>query len=267
MAVVDLATPWREAASTPATDAAFRHRHDQLFELIRRQRAPAAERLATPAAPHPPVMRPDLVRLETRLARLADRGWRCPERVVVFLSAEPGPPFEVIPDPRDPLLVLFADRGADERLEAALVGAVACYHRWSGPTPIGRLAAQGTWDKWQAARNIPLAEWIYGAGLAVHAVADAFPDWPATAWLDVSAGELARLRQGEQRYRQRLESEIDQSGLGLVIRWLHGEAPPSLRRGPDGTVLPPAIGRYLGWRMLQHRVGRVGVLEAAGMGA
>ncbi len=269
MAIVDLATPWRDAAQSAAADAAFRDRHRQFFELIRRQRAPAAERLAAPGAPGAGQVNlpPDLARLEARLNRLVDRGWRRPERVVVFLSVEPGPPFEVIPDPDDPLLVLFADHVDDRWLEAALVGAVASHQRWMAHPAITQLAARGAWDKWQAGRQIPLAEWIYSAGLAVHAIADAFPEWSAADWLNISTGELTRLRQGEQRYSRMLESELDQAGLGLVIRWLDGDAPPSLRRGADGSLLPAAVGRYLGWRMLARRIARVGPIEAAGMGA
>jgi hypothetical protein len=51
------------------------------------------------------------------------------------------------------------------------------------------------------------------------------------------------------------------------MRWLDDDAPPAMRRCTDGFVVPCGAGRYLAWRMLEERVARVGLLEAAELGA
>jgi hypothetical protein len=272
VAVVDLVTPWWHASESAEHEAAFRARHAPLFEVLRRQRAAALNHIATP---------PDLDRhaaraadsataltLEAILAHHAAAGWRVPDRVVLLAGTEAGPAAEVLPEPDQRSVALYLDRAPGETVEAALIEAIATYHRWTDPAgtnPIARIAAQGDWDRWDAARRVPLAEWVYGAGIAVHALAAARPDWSAERLIGISRGGMARLRQRERELRRGLDADLDQAGVGLVLRWLDDHAPPALRRGADGHPLPLGVGRYLGWRMLAQRVARVGALAAAGM--
>jgi hypothetical protein len=120
------------------------------------------------------------------------------------------------------------------------------------------------WDRWQLARTIPLGEWLYTEGLGVHLAQALFPDAPAHRLLGASPGVLRRLRQREHALRDLLEPDLDQAGLGLVLRWLAPQAPASARTSGT-TVLPPFAGRYLAWRMLEERVKRVGIGEAMRM--
>jgi hypothetical protein len=71
----------------------------------------------------------------------------------------------------------------------------------------------------------------------------------------------------ERELQSHLDADLDGSGPGLLMRWLDDDASPAMRRCADGFVVPPGAGRYLGWRMLEERVGRVGVLDAAVMEA
>jgi hypothetical protein len=83
----------------------------------------------------------------------------------------------------------------------------------------------------------------------------------------VTPGGLSRLRGGERALQERLDAELDQRGVGLLMRWLDDFGPSSMRRTEDGVVIPAGAGRYLGWRMLAERVARVGLLEATAMEA
>ncbi len=85
--------------------------------------------------------------------------------------------------------------------------------------------------------------------------------------LGLTDGELRRLRHAERSLQERLDADLEGTGVGLVLRWLEDDAPLAMRRAPDGTVTPKGAGRYLGWRMLAERVARVGVAEAAAMAA
>lgn len=267
MPIIDLVTPWAAAAQAPDTLAAFTRSHATLLEAVRRQRAPSAAALTTPTT----LARAQAIAADPALhARLRrerddwrDRGLRAPTRIVLSAGAEPGPAWEVLPATAEGGVVLFVDRASGDDAVAALAAALAVYTRWTADTPVARIAARGAWDRWSAAREAPLAEWVYAAGLAVHAAAARFPEWPVERLLGLSRGAHQRLRTMERELTERLEAEMDRAGLGLVLRWLTDEAPPGLRTGTDGRLVPQGAGRYLGWRMLAERVRRVGVAGAA----
>lgn len=273
MPILDLLTPWAQASETRDGLDAFHHRHHELLERVRRQRAPTSTRLATPAptagqlsSAHNPSVH---ATLRSTCDAMRDAGWRTPRDIVLLGGGEPGAAWEVLPDPGQSAVLLFVDRAEGDALTAALVAGIATWHRWSAPSPgnpIARIAARGDWDKWDAMRHAPLAEWIYTEGIALHAVAERFPEWSAEQLLPCSGTAYERLRGMERELRRELESELDQTGIGLVIKWLVEDAPPALRQRDTGRTIPTAAGRYLAGRMLQHRVARVGVLDAAGMG-
>lgn len=290
MPIIDLVTPWALAEQAGA-HAAFRERWSAILEPVRRQRAPSEPELPPPGdwqAALTAVAEDGLVdRLREARDRLADRGLRAPVRVVLLAAGAPGAPFEVIPEPGDETVVLFVDRvairpagsaaaaalpsqalgnGAARPIVAALAAGMGQLTRWTSPgNPIAQLAAMPPWERWSAARRVPLAEWVYAAGIAAHAATLLEPD-PAVA-LHLGEGELARLRRAERSLQERLDAELDEAGVGLVLRWLEDDAPLAMRRHADGALVPRGAGRYLGWRMLAERVERVGVAEAAVMGA
>ncbi len=270
MPIIDLLTPWAHASETHDGLDAFHHRHHQLLERVRRQRTPTSTGLATPSptagqlsTAHNPSVH---AALRNTCDTMRDAGWRTPRDIVLLGGGEPGAPWEVLPDPDHSTVLLFVDRVEGDALTAALIAGIATWHRWSATSPsnvIARVAARDGWDKWDAMRHAPLAEWIYTEGIAMHAVAERFPEWNAGQLLSCTRTAHERLRQTERELRSELESELDQTGIGLVIKWLIEDAPPALRQRETGRAVPRGAGRYLAWRMLQHRVARVGVLDAA----
>lgn len=273
MSVIDLVTPWAQAAETRDGLDTFHARHQHFLDRLRRQRAPTTARLDDPI---PTVRQLSTARNPSIHASLQDRademrhaGWRTPRDIVLLGGGGPGAAWEVLPDPGESVVVLFVDRADGDALTAALIAGIATCHRWSAPragNPIARIAARGDWDKWDAMRSTPLAEWIYTEGIAMHAVAERFPGWSTEQLLSCTRTAHERLRRMERELRVELEADLDQTGIGLVIRWLVEDAPPALRRRDGGATMPQEAGRYLAWRLLQERVARVGVLEAAGMG-
>lgn len=263
MAILDLITPWSHAAAS--RDALelrhFRTRHASTLELIRRQRAPLLPELPAPAEWTVAVGRANdadlLDAIRAKRDQMAEAGFRAPAQVVLAASAAPGPIAEVIPGSSSSV-VLFLDRAPGNEITSALAGSIAILTRWNDPAmgnTIARFASRGAWDKWVVAREVPLAEWIYAEGIGVHAA-------PAPS----GTSGLRRLRAMEHELQAHLDADLDHTGAGLLIRWLDDDAPPAMRRCADGFTVPRGAGRYLGWRMLEERVARVGVLEAAVMG-
>lgn len=288
MPILDLITPWSHAiASRDARELRhFRERHAVTLELIRRQRAPLLADLPAPADWKRAVQcacDADLLdALRATRDRMVGEGFRVPAQIVLGATATTGPIAEVIPGAAD-TIVLFLDRypaaglgrapAFASEMDAALSAAIAMHHRWSDPAmgnPIARIAARGAWDKWAAAREVPLAEWIYAAGIGAHAAAIATGSDAGAGRaspLGMTSADLRRLRAAEHELQSHLDADLDSSGAGLVMRWLDDDAPPAMRRCADGFLVPRGAGQYLGWRMLEERVTRVGVLEAAVMAA
>ncbi len=277
MPILDLVTPWAAAARGDADElATFARRHADVLEPIRRQRAPTEASLPAPTTWANLAERAGDTALHQAIRdardRLVDRGLAAPKRIVLVASGAPGGAFEAIPEPGAETIALFVDRlgvsgregAAAPNAETAVASAMAALTRWTTPgNPVAAIAVRGGWDRWEAAREVRLAEWVYAAGLGVHA-AETLGAAPAEA-LGISEGALNRLRQHERTLQSRLEADLDRAGMGLALRWLEDDAPVAMRRGADGTTLPPGAGRYLGWRMLAARVERVGLAEAAGM--
>lgn len=266
MPVVDLITPW---ASDPDGFASHAPAH---LERIRRQRTPTEPRLPAPTSFGPLVDRARDTSLHQLLRdsrdRLADRGLRAPRFLVLVASSAPGAVAEVLPDPGGNGVALFLDRADDDALVAALAAAMAQLTRWLDPvSPIAAHARRGDWDRWAVAREVPLLEWIYSAGLGVHARTLVAPDAPAHHLLELSRGAFERLRRDERALSTQLAADLPSSGLGVVLRWLEDAAPPALRRDHGDTTIPAGAGRYLAWRELRDRVARLGVAQACGVEA
>jgi hypothetical protein len=187
---------------------------------------------------------------------MVSAGFRAPATVVLVSRGALAGPLEVMPDGGHAMIALATP--LDYR--SAIAAGVAMLHRWH--LVAARFTSAGRWDRWEVARRAPLSEWIYAAGLGVHAAREFAEASPAAA-LQLTTGGLSRLRAAERALQERLDTELDQRGVGLLMRWLDDEAPAAMRRASDGVVVPAGAGRYLGWRMLEERVARVGILEAS----
>ncbi|HEY9518800.1 MAG TPA: hypothetical protein VIQ98_06050, partial [Gemmatimonadales bacterium] len=70
-----------------------------------------------------------------------------------------------------------------------------------------------------------------------------------------------RLREMEAFLRRVVEPELEQSGLGLRLRYLSGGMSPPARL-VGGRVLPERSGYYLGYRMTEALVAQRGLVES-----
>lgn len=276
--ITDLVSPWCTAVESPDSArarSAFRSRHADLLELLRRQRAPLADvlpltmnagelRLLARRAADPDSQQT----LRAALVRAAQLGADGCPRVVLLAGDGSGGAAEPLPWP-DGDAALFIDRAGNDVSQLAALGrSVAALTRWraiDSQSPVRRLEFQ-PWNRWQAYRDFPLREWIYLAGLGLHLGHTLLPDQAPHSLLGISAAAFARLRERERVFHSLLSSELDQCGIGLVLRWLSPGAPAGPRT-VAGVVVPPFAGHYLGWRMLAERVARVGVGEAIRMAA
>jgi hypothetical protein len=274
--ILDLVSPWVTAAESLHADddsSLLRARHAAILDAIQRQRAPDTGTYP-PAIPlgllHTHASRasdPALQQaLRDQLSAADDLGMITPFSVVLFVCGDDGDPMEPLPGVR-PAVVLMLDRCAKEpELFLALARGLAALTRWCAPdshSPL-RSANATPWNRWELAREIPLGEWLYAEGIGIHLAQALLPETPAHQLLGITAGALSRLRQREHSLRELLEADLDQTGIGLILRWLAPQAPASART-TGNTVLPPFAGRYLAWRMLEERVERVGIGEAVRM--
>lgn len=269
--ILDLVSPWCAAveSSDPAAELAFRRRHSTVLEAVRHQRTPLAaafpletdlnalRRLARRAADSDgqQVVRDALA----RATRLGIDGCR---RVVLLSGGLAGDPVEPLPD--GDLAVFLACADDDVAMLASLARAAVVVTRRQLSAPAWKRRGSSAWDRWEAARELPLREWIYDAGLGAHLGQALLADQPPHRILGLTPTAFARLREREKVLHARLEGDLDRSGIGLVLRWLMPETPAGPRT-VRGMVVPPLAGQYLAWRMVAPRVARVGLAEAIRM--
>jgi hypothetical protein len=276
--LLDCISPWHaamEAADAAAGCAAFRRRHQQLLEDLRRQRTPflpefplASERVALGALARRVSDPAFQQQWRDQLLRAEQLGADGCGDVVLLAGDGRGDAAEPLPWPAG-AAALFPDCADDDTgLTAALARAVAALTRWcarDSDSPI-RVHAAGRWDRWALAQQIPLREWLYTEGLGVHLLIALLPELPIHRVIGVSRAAFTRLREQENLLQALLAVELDQSGLGLLLRWLATDAPPGARR-IGRNLLPPMAGRYLSWKMLSRRVARAGLRDAIRMEA
>lgn len=269
MRILDLVSPWAAAVAAEGSArarAAFRTRWSGVLERINRQRSPLAPQLAMPTKVAHLVERasdPTLpVRIHELLGALRELGVEPPTPQVVLIATDaPGDGWEVLPDATDPVIILCLDRLADDlAVTTAATRALTLLARWSHFLATSNRASlpHGDWDRWQIAREAPLTEWIYGAGLAEHAVRLISPEIDGPTQFGVSQTAFQRLREQDRSLRERLAADLELTGLGPWLRWMGDGSPPSIR-SDGGPPIPAGAGRYLAWRLTEARVERVGL--------
>ena len=94
-------------------------------------------------------------------------------------------------------------------------------------------------------------------GLAVHAAQAITPGFDPADYFGYPRRQYHRLREMEAFLRRAVESDLEQSGLGLRLRYKKGGSRPSARL-VGGRVLPERSGYYLGYRMTEALVAERG---------
>lgn len=275
--LLDLASPW--SAALEGSDSArlrtiFHNRHRARFDLLGRQCAPggqlplpldrtvarrAAQRAADPALQQ---------RIRTLLDDATALGIDQCRLVVLLPAATDEPTAEPMPAPEPWLALFVAAAGSDAQLLGVLAQALTAVTRWTADDSLSPMLAfrELPWDRWERARDVPLSEWLYTEGLGLHLAAMLLPELSSAECLGINTAEYTRLRDRERTLRALLDVDLDQVGLGLVLRWLTPGTPAGPRTVGD-VVIPRRAGAYLGWRMVADRVGRVGIGEAVRMGS
>ena len=115
----------------------------------------------------------------------------------------------------------------------------------------------GYYDYWSTGSRATLRELLVNEGLAVHAAQAVAPGFDAADYFGYARRQYHRLREMEAFLRRVVEPDLEQSGLGLRLRYLSGGMSPSARL-VGGRVLPERSGYYLGYRMTEALVAERG---------
>ena len=119
----------------------------------------------------------------------------------------------------------------------------------------------GSYDYWATGSRATLRELLVNEGLAVHAAQAIAPGFDAADYFGYPRRQYHRLREMEAFLRRVIEPDLEQSGLGLRLRYLSGGMSPSARL-VAGRVIPERAGYYLGYRMTEALVAQRGLAEA-----
>src|SRR5437867_5658432 len=130
--------------------------------------------------------------------------------------------------------------------------------RYTSPTSVSemrRLVAEqgGYYDYWSSGSRATLRELLVNEGLAVHAAQAVAPGFDSADYFGYPRRQYHRLREMEAFLRRVVEPDLDQSGLGLRLRYLSGGMSPAARL-VNGRVIPERSGYYLGHRMAEALV-------------
>jgi hypothetical protein len=121
--------------------------------------------------------------------------------------------------------------------------------------------ASGYYDYWSTGSRASLRELLVNEGLAVHAAQAVAPGFDAADYFGYPRRQYHRLREMEAFLRRVVEPDLEQSGLGLRLRYLSGGMSPTARL-VGGRVLPERAGYYLGYRMSEALVAERGLAAA-----
>jgi hypothetical protein len=121
--------------------------------------------------------------------------------------------------------------------------------------------SSGYYDYWSTGSRASLRELLVNEGLAVHSAQAIAPGFAAAEYFGYARRQYHRLREMEAFLRRVVEPELEQSGLGLRLRYLSGGMSPTARL-VGGRVLPERSGYYLGYRMTEALVAQRGLAES-----
>lgn len=121
--------------------------------------------------------------------------------------------------------------------------------------------AGGSYDYWATGSRATLRELLVNEGLAVHAARAVSPGLDAATYFGYTRRQYHRLRELEAFLRHVTEPDLEESALGLRLRYLSGGMSPAARH-VGGKVIPERSGYYLGHRMTEALVEKVGLARA-----
>jgi Predicted Zn-dependent protease (DUF2268) len=119
----------------------------------------------------------------------------------------------------------------------------------------------GYYDYWSTGSRATLRELLVNEGIAVHAAQAVAPGFDAADYFGYPRRQYHRLREMEAFLRRAVEPDLENSGLGLRLRYLSGGMSPAARL-VNGRVIPERSGYYLGHRMAEALVAERGLAAA-----
>jgi hypothetical protein len=143
--------------------------------------------------------------------------------------------------------------------------------RYTSPRSGSELAqivaeAGGFYDYWESGSRATLRELLANEGLAVMAARAVAPQFRPWDYLGYNRRQYHRLRELDAFLRRAIAPELNQTGLGLRLRYFSGGMSPA-QRLVAGKVIPERAGYYLGARMAEPAVAERGIAEALRLSA
>jgi hypothetical protein len=138
--------------------------------------------------------------------------------------------------------------------------------RYTSPTSRSELRdliteSAGYYSYWDTGRRATLRELLVNEGLAVSVSRAVSPGHAAWEYFGYERRQYADVRQLEPLMARAVVSDLDQSGLGLRLRYLSGGMSDEART-VDRYVLPERAGYFLGSRMCEPAVSSRGLAWA-----
>jgi hypothetical protein len=121
--------------------------------------------------------------------------------------------------------------------------------------------AGGYYDYWESGRRASLRELLVNEGLAVAGSLAAAPGRDPWEYFGYSRRQYRRMRELDAFLQRATVGELEETGLGLRLRYLSGGMSPA-QRLVAGKVIPERAGYYLGHRMVASAVASRGIAEA-----
>src|SRR6266566_3012254 len=143
------------------------------------------------------------------------------------------------------------------------VDVIALAVRYTSPTSraeLRRLITDlgGRYDYWDTGSRATLRELLVNEGAAVAAAQAAAPGFEPWQYLGYTRRQYRRTRELDAFLRRVAAPVLDETGLGLRLRFLSGGLTPAARL-MGGKVLPERSGYYLGSRLVETYVAEHGV--------
>jgi hypothetical protein len=121
--------------------------------------------------------------------------------------------------------------------------------------------AGGAYSYWDTARRATLRELLVNEGIAVHAARMVSPGHAEWEYFGYARREFARIRQLESTIVRSVTPDLNQSGLGLRLRYLSGGM-SDIARTVERTILPERSGYFVGARIAEPALERHGLAWA-----
>jgi hypothetical protein len=122
--------------------------------------------------------------------------------------------------------------------------------------------ANGYYSYWETGRRATLRELLVNEGLAVETARAISPGHAEWEYFGFERRQYARVREMEPLLIRAMTDDLDQSGLGLRLKYLSGGMSESARAIDERHVIPERAGYYLGARMVESAIAAHGLAWA-----